>query len=1143
MSNNNYRNLPLWNNTLSPEERLDYLLGELTLEEKLHCLGTGCPRIERLGIEPFFVGCEGAHGLQMRHDQSFDKGEPQPTTIFPNPIGMSASWDTDLIRSAGDVVGMEARAVYEKEGRRGGLCLWAPTVDMERDPRWGRTEEAYGEDPFLTGKMASAYIQGMRGDSGEQGADNFARLRCGATLKHFYANNVEEGRVWKSSSIDPRNKYEYYLEPFRRAVVEGGAEGIMTAYNEINGVPAILNQEIQKIAKDKWGLHHAVCDGGDMTQTVDFHQYFGSYTETVAAGLKAGMDCFTDDLEIVAEAAREALELGMIEMADIDRALRCHFGTMLRLGIFDSGQKEIKYGLNTLEHQGIARKLTEESVVLLKNDAVDGKCLLPLNADAYKADDYAGGVALESGEAMAADAQGRLAVIGPCADEWFMDWYSGVPPYRVSPLEGIQEAIGGKAVFESGIPRIKLACGDLYLGLLADGRTLGLVEECDAEVFEATLWDKEQLTLRAMSNGMLLTTQDGRDEDGVYREGTITATSDRVFGWFVKEAFRVSESVDKATGAAGIGGLSLAVGDKFQRILTESSEIILNTWNHGDLYVDEQNRIRMREPEGFVEDGEPQRVVSFIGRGGLETAIDVNQDSSEFCGRSGTFETVTGEKYRTLPTLCPVLVHDGVHAARELAAQASAVIFVGGAHPIVTCKEEVDRKDIDFPPFQRELLKNIYEANERTILALITSVPFAVTWEKKHLPAILTMAGGGMELGHALADVIFGDTAPAGRLNMTWYRDTEQLPDIDDYDIIQGERTYQYFQGDVLYPFGHGLTYAETEIGGMQISLRGQEGNDADNASPSQDDKAAAVEISCTVKNCDVPCDNAIPQDEVIQLYVSKTHSAVKSPIRKLVGFERVKALQPGESRTVCFTVPLEELWYYDTIQRRMLLEPGEYEFALGKSSQDIAASQVIVLEGEERGWREGGTWQPADHYDRSRNGYLWEGHLGCDSVVHQGVFTTSTDLFEQVDGLWQNINEVTPDIGGLGGRKGSGTDLGLEGTAGGRDDSMILEYDSVRIPSGSSALVIDADAEPEAEIAVYLGGEHIVSYTVPEGDHPGRMSGGAYSGSPHGRIFREYAIPLDEGTENTLPVADGWTGTLRLRCQGDIKICRWKLV
>lgn len=188
------QNTPLWDNSLSIEERLDYLTGAMTLEEKIHCLTTGCPDIPRLGIRATYMGGEAAHGIEARHDQAFNKGEPEPTTAFTQPIGMSASFDRELIRECGRAVGEEARALYTRNGG-GGLCRWAPTIDMERDPRWGRTEESYGEDPYLTGEMAGAYIRGMRGE------DPFY-IRCGATLKHFYANNVEKDRIKISSSVD-----------------------------------------------------------------------------------------------------------------------------------------------------------------------------------------------------------------------------------------------------------------------------------------------------------------------------------------------------------------------------------------------------------------------------------------------------------------------------------------------------------------------------------------------------------------------------------------------------------------------------------------------------------------------------------------------------------------------------------------------------------------------------------------------------------------------------------------------------------------------------------------------------------------------------------------------------------------------------
>ena len=317
------QNTPLWDNSLSIEERLDYLTGAMTLEEKIHCLTTGCPDIPRLGIRATYMGGEAAHGIEARHDQAFNKGEPEPTTAFTQPIGMSASFDRELIRECGRAVGEEARALYTRNGG-GGLCRWAPTIDMERNPRWGRTEESYGEDPYLTGEMAGAYIRGMRGE------DPFY-IRCGATLKHFYANNVEKDRIKISSSVDRRNKNEYYLKPFKKAIMEGGAEAVMTSYNEINGIPAIVNDEVRHVLKGTYGLPgHVVCDGGDFSQTVNDHHFYQTHGETLANGLKAGVDCFTDDGEIVYAAAREALDNGWITEKDIDESVRNSFRTRKR---------------------------------------------------------------------------------------------------------------------------------------------------------------------------------------------------------------------------------------------------------------------------------------------------------------------------------------------------------------------------------------------------------------------------------------------------------------------------------------------------------------------------------------------------------------------------------------------------------------------------------------------------------------------------------------------------------------------------------------------------------------------------------------------------------------------------------------------
>ena len=234
------KNTPFWDASLTDQERIDWLLKEMTVEEKLGYLASSSPDLPRLGIPGVSVGGEAAHGVEGRNDQN-GLEKPDVTTSFPQPIGMSASWDPELIRQAGEITGTEARVVWHRHQGHG-LSRWAPTVDLERDPRWGRNEEGYGEDPVLTGKMAGAYIEGMQGDDPKY-------LRCASTLKHFYGNNTEVGRGWKNSSIDPRNKYELYLEPFRRCIEESGAEGIMTAYNRINGTVGGMVRENMEISE------------------------------------------------------------------------------------------------------------------------------------------------------------------------------------------------------------------------------------------------------------------------------------------------------------------------------------------------------------------------------------------------------------------------------------------------------------------------------------------------------------------------------------------------------------------------------------------------------------------------------------------------------------------------------------------------------------------------------------------------------------------------------------------------------------------------------------------------------------------------------------------------------------------------------
>lgn len=915
-----YMETPLWDSQRPLAERIAWLLGEMTIDEKLRFLGTSTPELARLGIVSNHIGGEAAHGVEARHDQD-GRGVPEPTTSFPQPIGMSASWDTELIGQAGRVVGKEARVLYERYPH-GGLFRWAPTVDIERDPRWGRTEEGYGEDPFLTGKMAAAYVRGMQGDDPEH-------LLISSALKHFFANNVEDGRGVKSSSIDARTRNEYYYEPFRRVVEEGGATSMMTAYNKVNGVVQMLDHRVNELIREKWGLDgHVVCDGGAMSMVANMHHATQSHAETVAKSLKAGVDCMTDQPDVVEAAAREAYQKGWITEEDIDHALAHSFATKLRLGMYDAYNANPwcrlpESELNSAENQAISRKLAQESVVLLKNEG-----LLPLSKDK------------------------KVCVLGPLADVWYQDWYGGEPAYRTTVLDGVRETLGGcrapgdsqaamigaqeaeaSVAAANGLDRIYLRCGARYAALDADNRLILTEDREKAELFVVQDWGSGQFTFYVPRLSRYLMVHD---------DGFIVADKKDLFGWFVKECFTWTL-------------------DRFE------------TWYHCGLYLRGDGLVAAKRLAFETPVGEPQG-------GELET--------TENAGHSASLQFESE------------VIESGTQRAVSLAAQSDAAVLVLGCCPVINGKEDADRPSIEFPPSQRALAQAVFAANPNTVLVLISNYPYAIDWEQEHLPAILWLASGGQDMGRAAADVLFGDSAPAGRLNMTWYSEKETLPDIDDYDIAKTKRTYRYFTGEPLYAFGHGLTYSpfvyrdlsvaeewasapdmkpQTCSAGAQIE-KVQQVTEKEDVEPctcfgaagecDAGDNAPDLRIALTVENCGI-----YTSDEVVQLYVREPSGRVPKAVRRLIAFERVHDILPGESRRVTFTIPRRELRYYDVVSGSFLVEEGTYTFEAGASSSDIRLQTDVKLSGGSRGLRRRGSFVPADHWDDYENAVLGVGH------------------------------------------------------------------------------------------------------------------------------------------------------------------------
>ena len=868
------KNTPFWDVSLSIEERLDWLMSAMTIDEKLSCLASTVPALERLGIPEMCVGGEAAHGVEARNDQN-DLGEPETTTSFPQPIGMSASWNTELIRKAGEVTGTEARVLYHRHPDRG-LSRWAPTVDLERDPRWGRTEEGYGEDPFLTGEMSAAYVRGMQGEDPHY-------LRIAATLKHFYGNNTEVGRGWKNVSIDPRNKYEYYLEAFRRAIEKGGAEAIMTAYNKINGIPGMLNPEVKAILKEKYGLKHAVCDGGAMGLVANFHHYYGLHAETIAASIKAGVDAMSDNMEMVEAAAREAYELHLITEDEIDEALRNMFRTKLRLGIYDAipcnpYDNVTEEDINSEENRKICKQLSREAVVLLKNE---GK-LLPLDP-------------------AAADS---IALIGPLGDAWNQDWYGGKAYCETTLYQGLQKIT--QMPFVDGLDRIVLRCGEKGLAVSSDG-AMYLAEEPD--VFIKEDWGEGSFAFRHVRSGKYMNTRFYPNKAKAEDMGRLAADAERTFDWFVMEIFHLEE---KGTGS-------------FQ--LTN----------------------RFGSPFMLGEDGS---LWSMKGGEKIGPTVGIEMASAETAKRDMALSEILFRME---------VVESGVEKAVQLAKEQKTVILALGCNPMINAKEEVDRSTILLPPEQEKLLDAVCQANPNVVLALFSNYPYAITEADKKVPAILWSATGSQDMGDAMAETIFGQNAPAGRLNMTWYRSDDQLPDIDDYDIIKGKRTYRYFDGEVLYPFGYGLTYSEFTYSDLSVELV---------------DKIA-LKVSFCVKNTGDRI-----SDEVAQVYGTAPASRVQKPLKQLLGFRRIKDVRPGESRTVEITVPVEEFRFYDVVSRSLMVEEGCYTIYAGSSSADCAVTGQITIPGQKTGLRNLQTKTAADHYDDYENIVLTEGQFGYSAAA-----------------------------------------------------------------------------------------------------------------------------------------------------------------
>ncbi|MCL2444387.1 MAG: glycoside hydrolase family 3 C-terminal domain-containing protein, partial [Treponema sp.] len=903
---------PFLDPTLPLKDRVNDLISRLTLEEKAGFIPTRNQPVERLGIKAWAIGAEGAHGYVDREGNN---------TTFPQTIGLAAGWDRDLLRRIGEAAATEARVYCKNRNGEKGLAIWSPTVDLERDPRWGRTEEGYGEDPFLTGELSSAYIRGAQGDD-----PFFLRVSCGP--KHFFANNNEKNRGTCSCSIPARCMYEYYLAPFKTAIQKAKAVSMMTAYNEVNGIPMMLHPMLNDIVKKEWGLEgHFVTDGGDFLQTVNAHHYFETHAETLAASLKNGADSMTDSADYSIPAVLEALEKKYISEEELDENLRRIFSIRFRLGHFAPAglcpyDNIDDKNLMTDEYVNLAREAVRKSIVLLKNE----NNIFPINP--AKAE--------------------TIAVIGPLANAVHLDWYSGIPTYLRTPLEGLQNIYGKDKILNTDYRDIvSFTTEDGRPLVLADvghpkGKlfSVGTKDQTPARFYKED-WGWGCQTLTDAESGLLLESPYWRRNPDVVQPAPIPDTAKPKADDIKEEQCVIA--------ASGKNTLSWFAYSVFNLTPQENGLIIMQTFD---------NR-RIAASASCLSD--------------QITPVILNDDPLPG----------SGELFRMK------IEKEGIPQAIDAAAKTDKVIFIGGNNPMINGRECTDRPSMNLPPFQEEFIRRVIDVNPKTALVLISGYPFTIKDISEKIPAILWMAPGIQETGNGLADIIGGNYSPAGRLPLTWYEDEKQLPSIMEYDIISAGTTYQYFTGKVLWPFGHGLSYSNFEYSELCIDKTSAGENDI-------------VGISFKVKN-NGSCNNSeyagqSPAEEVPQMYITfsvpdnisgSLRKPMVRPVKTLKGFDRI-SLTSGEERIVRFELPVNELAFWDSYNGRFCVEAGNCKVSIGASSEDIRLTGNFDVHGEIFSARKISNPIYAERFDNYANCFLHEKRGSSIPAVFNNACTGS---------------------------------------------------------------------------------------------------------------------------------------------------------
>jgi beta-glucosidase len=849
-----YKQLSFWNADLSFEKRVNDLISRLTWEEKVTQMMHGAPAIPRLGIPAYDWWNEVLHGVARTG---------YPVTSFPQAIGMAATWDTASLRKMADISASEGRAIFNKtmevkgNGERyHGLTYWTPNINIFRDPRWGRGQETYGEDPFLTAKLARSFVTGLQGNDPKY-------LKAAACAKHFAVHSgPEPSRHSDNFNPSAYDLWDTYLPAFRELVVNAKVAGVMCAYNAIYTQPCCASDKLMNdILRRQWKFRGYVTS--DCWAVDDFFRYHKTHKDARHAAIDALIH--GTDLECGNSVYRtliDAVKTGAIKESQLDISLKRLFLIRFRLGMFDPSSK-VKYAqinesvLEAPEHQAHALKMAQQSIVLLRNE----NNTLPLSRNIRK-----------------------IAVLGPNADNSLvlLGNYNGTPTRIITVLEGLKQKLGANTeiIYEKAIDYAN--------------DTLMVYEDISRLFYTG---NKPGVTAEFFSNEKL-------EGDPVY--ASVLAGIDQ--SW--------------AEGKAPAPGVPAF---HFSARYTTDLKVERDDTIHFEIGGDDGYRVYI--------DSKLQLDTWLRNRGGPKTfTLPARKDSIyrvvvEFFQSEGpaAIHLRSGKKQKT-----------DFSALNQRLKDAEVILFVGGISPQLEGEEMPvavpgfkggDRTSILLPAVQTRLLQSLKSTGKPIVFVMMTGSALAIPWESENIPAILNAWYGGQSAGTAFADVLFGDYNPAGRLPVTFYKSDSDLPDFGDYNM--SNRTYRYFKGEALYPFGYGLSYTNFNYSNLTIPATLKMGGSLD------------ISVSCTnTGNRD--------GEEVVQLYVSHPGNN-RAALRALKGFQRI-FLKAGETKFIRFRLYQTDLSVVN--EKGVLIQsPGKIMLAVGggqpgvniKTSSNVVTKLIII--------------------------------------------------------------------------------------------------------------------------------------------------------------------------------------------------------